>query len=43
MGADNIFDERYVGFININSTDQRFYEAGAPRNYFANLKIGLNF
>jgi iron complex outermembrane receptor protein len=43
IGADNIFDERYVGFININSTDQRFYEAGAPRNYFANLKIGLNF
>ena len=43
MGINNLFDERYVSFININSTDQRFYEAGAPRNYFATLKFALNF
>lgn len=41
-GIHNLLDEQYVSFININSADQRFYEAGAPRNYFATLKINLN-
>jgi len=42
-GVDNIFDELYVGFVNINSTSQTFYEAGAPRNYYATINMGYNF
>jgi iron complex outermembrane receptor protein len=42
-GLRNVFDETYVGFININSADGRFYEAGAPRNYYMTLKVGLQF
>ena len=43
VGINNIFDEIYVGFTNTNSADKRFYEAGAPRNYFASLKLGYTF
>ncbi|NIT52758.1 MAG: TonB-dependent receptor, partial [candidate division Zixibacteria bacterium] len=39
-GVRNVFDETYVAFINTNSADRRFYEAGAPRNYFGNIKFG---
>ncbi|MGE5436364.1 MAG: TonB-dependent receptor family protein [Syntrophothermus sp.] len=39
-GVNNLLDERYVGFININSTNGRFYEAGEPRNFFLSLRIG---
>jgi len=39
-GVNNIFDKRYVGFININSTTGRFYELGEPRMYFVNLNLG---
>ncbi len=42
-GVRNLFDERYVGFININSATGQFYEAGAPRNYFTTLKIRMQF
>jgi outer membrane receptor for ferrienterochelin and colicin len=39
-GVNNIFDKRFVGFININSTTGRFYELGEPRMYFVNINIG---
>lgn len=39
-GVNNIFDKRYVGFININSTSGRFYELGEPRMYFVNINLG---
>ena len=42
-GVNNIFDVVYVGFTNTNSADKRFYEAGAPRNWFANFNIGYRF
>ncbi len=42
-GVNNLFDEKYVGFININSTSLRFYEAGEPRNFFASLNLGYTF
>jgi iron complex outermembrane receptor protein len=42
-GVNNIFDLVYVGFTNTNSADKRFYEAGAPRNYFASLNLGYTF
>jgi len=37
---NNMLDVVYVGFTNTNSVDRRFYEAGAPRNYFLTLNIG---
>lgn len=42
-GVDNMFDEVYVGFININSASLEFYEAGAPRNYFGGVNLGYTF
>lgn len=42
-GVDNMFDEVYVGFININSTSREYYEAGAPRNYFGGVNLGYTF
>lgn len=42
-GVNNLLDEAYVGFVNINSATGRFYEAGIPRNYFATVNIGYHF
>ncbi|NIV15539.1 MAG: TonB-dependent receptor, partial [Aliifodinibius sp.] len=42
-GVNNLTDERYVGFVNINSVSGRFYEAGIPRNYFGTIKLGYHF
>ena len=42
-GVNNILDKTYVGFININSSSGRFYEAGEPKTFFASLKLGYQF
>ena len=42
-GVENIFNEIYVGFTNTNSANKRFYEAGAPRNYFLSVNLGYSF
>lgn len=42
-GINNILNKQYVGFVNINSTSKRFYEAGEPRTFFASLRIGYLF
>ena len=42
-GMNNIFDETYVGFTNTNSADKRYYEAGAPRDFFVSLNFGYSF
>lgn len=42
-GVNNIFDNIHVGFININSLNGEFYEAGEPRNYFATINLGYRF
>jgi hypothetical protein len=42
-GVNNILDEIYVGFTNTNSADKKFYEAGAPRDYFLNINLGYHF
>jgi len=42
-GVNNIFDQTYVGFININSANGRFYEAGEPQSFFATLKVNYVF
>ena len=42
-GVNNILDKSYVGFININSANGRFYETGEPQSFFASLKLGYQF
>lgn len=42
-GINNMLDVVYVGFTNTNSADRRFYEAGAPRNYFFSINLGYRF
>jgi len=42
-GMNNIFDEIYVGFTNTNSSDLKFYEAGAPQNTFVSINLGYTF
>lgn len=42
-GINNLFNKKYVGFININSDRKEYYEAGEPRNYFGILNIGYKF
>jgi iron complex outermembrane receptor protein len=42
-GLNNISDQVYVGFININSSNGRFYEAGEPQNFYAGLNLGYAF
>ncbi|MBS1516830.1 MAG: TonB-dependent receptor [Bacteroidetes bacterium] len=48
-GVKNIFDRKYVGFININANpelppaERRYYEPGEPRSYYLGLNIGYIF
>ncbi len=42
-GVNNIFDKIYSGFLNINSSDRRFYEAGEPRNFYGGINFGYSF
>ncbi len=42
-GINNITDKVYVGFVNINSTDGRYYEAGEPQSYYAGINFGYSF
>jgi iron complex outermembrane recepter protein len=42
-GVNNVFDEIYVGFTNTNSADKRYYEAGAPRDWFLTVNLGYTF
>lgn len=39
-GVNNIFNKKYAGFVNINSTNLRFYELGEPRIFFLNFNLG---
>ena len=42
-GVNNLFDQVYAGYANINSADKRFYNAGAPRNFPGSVNIGYVF
>jgi len=42
-GLNNLLDEVYVGFININSTNGQYYEAGEPYSWYAGLNLGYTF
>ncbi len=39
-GVNNIADKVFVGFININSSNGRFYEPGEPQNFYAGINLG---
>jgi iron complex outermembrane recepter protein len=43
LGANNIFDRRYVGYININDFFGRYYETGEPRSLYSGLNISYKF
>lgn len=40
-GVNNIFDRRYIAFININSATGEFFEAGEPRHFFLGVDLGI--
>ena len=40
-GMNNILDEVYAGYTDINAAGMRFYEAGAPRNWYVSLSVSL--
>jgi len=42
-GINNIFNQVYVGYVRVNATDGRFFNAGAPRNYFCSFNLGYHF
>lgn len=42
-GLNNITNESYVAFIQINSDRGEYYESGARRNFFSGLTIGYVF
>lgn len=42
-GVNNISDLVYVGFVNINSSNGQFYEAGEPRNFYGCINFGYAF
>lgn len=41
-GVYNIFDNKYVGFVNINDFFGRYYETGEPRSYYMGLNVNFN-
>lgn len=42
-GLNNLFDKKYVAFIQINSDRQEFYESGPRRNFFCGLNVSYIF
>jgi iron complex outermembrane recepter protein len=42
-GVNNITDEKYVAYININSDRFEFYESGPRRNFFGGLSLAYMF
>ncbi len=43
LGVNNISNQTYAAFVNINSTTKEFYEAGEPRNYFGSINFGFTY
>ena len=42
-GVNNIADDVYVGFININSSNGSFYESGEPQSFYGGINLGYAF
>lgn len=43
VSMNNVFDKRYVGFININDYYKRYYETGEPRNYSFGINLTYKY
>ena len=43
VGAGNVFDRRYAGFINTNDFYGRFYEMGEQRNIYGGINISYKY
>jgi iron complex outermembrane recepter protein len=43
VGVNNIFDKRYVGYININDYYGRYFETGEPRTFYSGLNISYRY
>lgn len=43
LGVNNIFDKRYVGYININDFYNRYYETGEPRSFYSGLTLSYKY
>jgi iron complex outermembrane receptor protein len=41
-GINNIFDKRYVGFINTNDFLGRYYETGEPRSFYSGINVRMS-
>jgi len=41
-GIYNIFDKRYVGFVNTNDFLGRYYETGEPRSVYSGINVRMN-
>ena len=42
-GLNNITDEKYVSFVQINSDRQEYYESGPRRNFFSGINLSYMF
>ncbi|MGH1362686.1 MAG: TonB-dependent receptor family protein [Calditrichia bacterium] len=42
-GVNNIADVEHIAFINLNSSNATFFEAGEPRHFFISMKLGYRF
>ncbi len=42
-GVNNVFNKGYVGNVNTNSADYRFYDAGSPRDFVGSVNFGYAF
>ncbi len=42
-GLNNIADEKYVSFVQVNSDRQEFYESGPRRNFFGGINLSYLF
>ncbi len=43
FGTNNIFDKRYIGYINVNDFFGRYYETGEPRSVYSGLNVSYKF
>ena len=41
-GVYNIFDKKYVGYVNTNDFLGRYYESGEPRSFYSGINIRMN-
>jgi iron complex outermembrane receptor protein len=41
-GVYNIFDKKYIGFVNTNDFQGRYFESGEPRNIYSGLNVRMN-